>query len=219
MSTALRTESNGLSGAISFNNIDNVKLTSSGPELLGVPLAPTAAANTNTTQVATTAFVGTAVGNALASGGAQPSNATPLMDAVGTPGNSVQYARGDHVHPQFTTPGNSIPASGTANGAAGTSTSFSRADHAHPTGPNSVSSSGYVTLPGGLMMQWGFGTFSPSGSAIIFPTSFPSACYSVMATPASTSGTETCAVSGQNQSGFTGRSTNGVGCFWMALGR
>jgi hypothetical protein len=219
MSTQLRTESDGLSGAISFNNVDNVKLTNTGPELKGVPLVPTAAANTNTTQAASTAFVTAAIATAVTSGGVQPSNATPVVDGAGTPGNSVQYSRGDHVHPKFTNASNSTPASGTVSGSAGSSTDFSRADHAHPTGPNSISSSGYVTLPGGLMMQWGFGTFASGGSAIVFPTSFPSAIYSVMATPASTSGAETCAVSGQTTSGFTGRSTNGVGCFWMALGK
>jgi len=219
MTTAFRTEEDNQSGAISFKNTDNIKLTNTGPELLGTPLAPTAAANTNTKQVATTAFVTTAIATAVSSGGPQPSNATPLMDAAGTPGNSTQYARGDHVHPKFTSASNSTPPASTVSGAPGVSTDFARADHAHPNGPNSISSSGYVTLPGGLMMQWGFGTFSPSGSAIIFPTAFPSACYSVMATPGSTSGTETCAVTGLGTSGFTGRSTNGVGCFWMALGR
>ena len=37
------------------------------PELTGTPTAPTATAGTNTTQIATTAFVGTAVSNALSS--------------------------------------------------------------------------------------------------------------------------------------------------------
>jgi hypothetical protein len=40
-------------------------LTLSSPALTGTPTAPTAAANTNTTQVATTAFVTTAIGNVI----------------------------------------------------------------------------------------------------------------------------------------------------------
>ena len=40
----------------------------SSPTLTGVPVAPTANAGTNTTQIATTAFVGTAISNALPSG-------------------------------------------------------------------------------------------------------------------------------------------------------
>jgi len=40
-------------------------LTLSSPALTGTPTAPTAAANTNTTQVATTAFVSTAVSNLI----------------------------------------------------------------------------------------------------------------------------------------------------------
>jgi len=98
MSTALRTNADGLAGAISFTNIDNVKLTNTGPELLGTPLVPTAAANTNTKQAASTAFVTAAIATAVSSGGPQPSNATPAMDAAGTPGVSTNYSRGDHVH-------------------------------------------------------------------------------------------------------------------------
>jgi hypothetical protein len=218
MSTALRTETNGQSGAVSFNNIDNVKLTNAGPELLGVPLAPTAAANTNTTQLATTAFVTAAV--AAAASGVQPSNVPPLADGVAAIiGTALAYARSDHVHPQFTKAGTSVPPALTASGSVGSSTDFARADHTHPAGAQSLGSTGYATMPGGLILQWGFGTFSSSGSAIQFLINFPSAVYIVMATPASASGSETCAVSGQNTSGFTGRSTNNVGCFWMALGK
>ena len=102
MTTSFRTEEDGLSGAVAFSNIDNITLKTTGPELLGVPKAPTAVANTNTTQIATTEFVGVAVANAVATGGVQPSNASPMPDGVAVAGTSLLYSRGDHVHPDST---------------------------------------------------------------------------------------------------------------------
>jgi hypothetical protein len=57
------------------------------PTFTGTPAAPTPGANTNTTQLATTAFV---VG--------QAGTATPAMDSVAAVGTSLLYARQDHVH-------------------------------------------------------------------------------------------------------------------------
>lgn len=62
------------------------------PSLTGTPLSTTAAADTNTTQIATTAFV---VG--------QAGSATPLVDGTAAVGTSLRYARQDHVHPTDTT--------------------------------------------------------------------------------------------------------------------
>jgi hypothetical protein len=57
----------------------------------GTVQAPTAAANTNTTQIATTAFV---VG--------QAGTSTPNMDGTAAVGTSLLYARQDHTHPTDT---------------------------------------------------------------------------------------------------------------------
>ena len=57
------------------------------PALTGTPTSTTAAADTNTTQVATTAYV---VGQASA--------ATPVMNGTAAVGTSLKYARADHVH-------------------------------------------------------------------------------------------------------------------------
>lgn len=62
------------------------------PTFTGTPAAPTAAVDTNTTQMATTAFVL-----------AQAASATPLVDGTAAVGTSTRYARGDHVHPTDTT--------------------------------------------------------------------------------------------------------------------
>jgi len=62
------------------------------PTLTGTPLTPTAAVDTNTTQIASTAFVL-----------AQAASATPIVDGTPTVGTSTRYARGDHIHPTDTT--------------------------------------------------------------------------------------------------------------------
>jgi hypothetical protein len=151
-----------------FTNLNTDKLETStaastyaplaNPTLTGTPVAPTAAANTNTTQLATTAFV---IG--------QASSTTPVINGTAAVGTSLKYARADHVHgsdtskadlasPTFTgTPaaptaaantnttqlattafvlgqGNSTAGTIAMNGtqAAGTSNLYARADHVHP---------------------------------------------------------------------------------------
>jgi hypothetical protein len=83
------------------------------PTFTGVPAAPTAAPSTNTTQLATTAFVATAVGAVPAP--PAPATATPLTDTgTGAVGTSVKYAREDHVHPASAGGGASVTISDTA---------------------------------------------------------------------------------------------------------
>ncbi|CAK0766185.1 hypothetical protein CCP3SC15_330026 [Gammaproteobacteria bacterium] len=98
------------------------------PALTGTPTAPTAAVDTNTTQLATTAYVvgqgygklasPTFTGTPAAPTAAvdtnttqlattafvlaQSSAVTPAMDGTGTIGTSTRYARADHIHPTDT---------------------------------------------------------------------------------------------------------------------
>ena len=58
------------------------------PVLTGIPYAPTAAADDNSAQIATTAFVD-----------GQAGTTTPAADGTGAAGTSLRYAREDHVHP------------------------------------------------------------------------------------------------------------------------
>jgi hypothetical protein len=71
---------------------DTTRAPLAAPTFTGVPAAPTAAVDTNTTQLATTAYVV-----------AQASAATPLVDGTAAVGTSLRYARADHVHPTDTT--------------------------------------------------------------------------------------------------------------------
>jgi len=61
------------------------------PQFVGVPIAPTAAQDTNTNQLATTAFML-----------AQASGISPAMNGSAAAGVSLRYARADHVHPSDT---------------------------------------------------------------------------------------------------------------------
>lgn len=100
--------------AATMTGTGTTAVLSASPTLTGVPTAPTASANTNTTQVATTAFVA-----------GQAATSAPIVDGTATIGTSLLYARQDHVHPTDTsraplaspaltgTPTASTPATGT----------------------------------------------------------------------------------------------------------
>ena len=66
---------------------DALKAALASPEFSGTPTAPTAAAGTNTTQVATTAFVGTAVSALVASAPAALDTLNELAAALGSDAN------------------------------------------------------------------------------------------------------------------------------------
>lgn len=70
---------------------DTSRAPLASPALTGTPTAPTAAADTNSTQLATTAYV---VG--------QASSTNPVVNGTAAPGTSLKYARQDHVHPTDT---------------------------------------------------------------------------------------------------------------------
>lgn len=67
------------------------KADKASPTFTGTPAAPTAAADTNTTQVATTAFV---LG--------QAGSTNPVMNGTVAVGTATRFARADHVHPTDT---------------------------------------------------------------------------------------------------------------------
>lgn len=74
------------------------------PALTGTPTAPTAAAGTNNTQIATMAALATALAGVSSSGGTSVAagTTTPVMDGTATVGTLTAYARADHVHPSDT---------------------------------------------------------------------------------------------------------------------
>lgn len=70
------------------------------PALTGTPTAPTASQGTNTTQLATTAFVQAEIAADMA---ANLAAASPLMDGTAAVGVATKMAREDHRHPTDTT--------------------------------------------------------------------------------------------------------------------
>jgi hypothetical protein len=86
----IRTLLDDADAATARNTLGAAPLAS--PGLTGTPTAPTAAVGTNTTQLATTAFV---IG--------QAGTAAPKMDSAADVGTATRFAREDHVHPTDTT--------------------------------------------------------------------------------------------------------------------
>ena len=74
---------------------DTTRAPLASPAFTGTPTAPTATLGTNTTQLATTAFVAAAVPVVTTS--------TPLINGTATIGSSGKWADGAHVHPTDTT--------------------------------------------------------------------------------------------------------------------
>lgn len=75
----------------------------SSPALSGTPTAPTAAVGTNTTQIATTAFVNAEIANDVVR---NDTAGTITMNGTQAAGTSAQIARADHVHPSDTSKAN-----------------------------------------------------------------------------------------------------------------
>jgi hypothetical protein len=150
------------------------KADTTSPTFTGTPIAPTATAGNNSTQIATTAYVATAVGTP-GTMAAQNANAVAITGgtvAATFTGNLTGNTAG--VHTGAVT-GN---VTGTVSGNAGTvtngvyTTDFTK----------SLSSSGYQKLPGGLIIQWGTNT-APTDStsaAINYPIAFTTAVFSIV---------------------------------------
>lgn len=117
---------NGGTGVTTSTGTGNVVLSAS-PTLSGTPLSTTAAADTSTTQIATTAFV---VG--------QAGSATPAALGTATVGTSLRYARQDHVHAM---PTHSQVGAPTADVAWG---SFKITNLADPTSAQDAATKNYV---------------------------------------------------------------------------
>jgi hypothetical protein len=80
------TVANGGTGVTLSTGSTSVVLSSS-PTLTGIPLSTTAATDTNTTQIATTAYI---IG--------QAGSLDPIVNGTAGVGTSLRYSRQDHVH-------------------------------------------------------------------------------------------------------------------------
>ena len=126
------------------------------PALGGTPTAPTAAVETNTTQVASTAFVL-----------AQAASATPAALGTAAAGSATRYARADHVHTDV------LPATTTATTAAALTSSTLVATTAFATGADAV------LCPAGVVSPYA-GSSAPSGWLMCFGQAVNRTTYAVL---------------------------------------
>ncbi|MCC4747873.1 phage tail protein, partial [Escherichia coli] len=173
-----------------INNALALKAPLSSPALTGTPTAPTAAQSVNNTQIATTAFVKSAIAamvgsapaaldtlNELAAAlGNDPNFATTMLNALAGKqplDNTLTNLSGKDVTGLLTYLGlGELSLAGTASGVIGLN--------------------GYVTIPliisgsrRTLIIQWGQARFGGSGGEDAgylndFPFAFPSACYGMI---------------------------------------
>jgi hypothetical protein len=179
------------------------KADSNSPTLTGTPLAPTAAAGTNTTQIATTAFVATertatttftnktiSVDDNTISGVAASSfvlsNASGNLDGSASqkaiPSGAVVGTTDSQTLTNKTVALGSNTVSGTKSefNTSVTDTDFSFLNDF--TGSNqSLTTDGYQKLPGGLIIQWGYVPDTGTTMSVTFPIAFTTACVGISA--------------------------------------
>lgn len=168
-----------IAGTETLTNKTLTSPTISSPSITGVPTAPTASSGTNTTQLATTAFVSTAVSTATgALGNMSTQNKTSVdieggtIDATPIGASTASTVRGTTVTATSGFVGNLTGSvTGNVSGNAGTVTNGVYTTNF--TGSNqSLGTSGYQKLPGGLIIQWGKVSFSSGLASVTFPVAF-----------------------------------------------
>lgn len=84
-------------------------------------------------------------------------------------------------------------------------------------GASSLAGSGYVTFPGGLIMQWGVTSVSGSGT-VTYPLAFPNAVFIVQITPENNSRTYNYTTPTVSNFIAVASSSGGGNFAWLALG-
>lgn len=114
-----------------------------------------------------------------------------------------------------------LPTVPIANGGTGQTTA-ANAFAAIAIAASSIANPGYIQFQNGLILQWGTQVFSGQNTvAVTFPIAFPSAVFSIIATPIMVAGgSQTCGVQGQSTTGFNLNvgSITSNSQFWFAVG-
>lgn len=153
------------------------KANSLSPTLTGTPLAPTATSGTNTTQIATTAFVTTA-DNAIT---AAYEAADDAIEARTISAGNGLTGGGDLSSSRTLTLGTPSAINATSTNAV-TATSHTHAldisgEFTGSGVQDFTGSSGYQVFPGGLIIQWGEVSITGYATAnLTFAKVFPNAC-------------------------------------------
>ncbi|WP_439670484.1 phage tail protein [Escherichia coli] len=175
-----------------INNALALKAPLSSPALTGTPTAPTAAQSVNNTQIATTAFVKSAIAAMV---GSAPAALDTLNELAAALGNDPNFATTMLNALAGKQPLDNTLTNLSGKDVAGLLTYLGLGEAAKRdvgTGDNqipdmgsfmlSVSSVGYQKLPSGLILQWGsIGTTDiPKDLVTHFPIAFPNRCLRVL---------------------------------------
>jgi hypothetical protein len=230
--TEINTEFNNISVAIA------TKADLVSPTFTGTPAAPTASAGTSSTQIATTAYADAAIvaertATATLTNKSLTSptlTGTPVAPTAAVNTNDTQVATTAYVVAQIA---DDAPTK-TGTGASGTwginvtGNSGTVTNGVYTTnftgGNQSLGTSGYQKLPGGLIMQWG-NTGALSGGqnlTVTYPIAFPNAVLNVQTTViVSTDTNEIVFVYNVSTSTFVAANSNPgalAGVYWLAIG-
>ncbi len=145
-----------------INNALALKAPLSSPALTGTPTAPTAAQSVNNTQIATTAFVKSAIAGMV---GSAPAALDTLNELAAALGNDPNFA---------TTMLNALAGKQPLDN---TLTNLSGKDVAGlltylGLGERLLEADGYFELPGGLLLQWGHGEANTISATVQFKKPF-----------------------------------------------
>lgn len=145
-----------------INNALALKAPLSSPALTGTPTAPTAAQSVNNTQIATTAFVKSAIAGMV---GSAPAALDTLNELAAALGNDPNFA---------TTMLNALAGKQPLDN---TLTNLSGKDVAGLLtylgfGERLLEADGYFELPGGLLLQWGHGSVHATNATVSFKKPF-----------------------------------------------
>ncbi|CAM6353833.1 phage tail protein [Escherichia coli] len=219
-----------------INNALALKAPLSSPALTGTPTAPTAAQSVNNTQIATTAFVKSAIAAMV---GSAPAALDTLNELAAALGNDPNFATTMLNALAGKQPLDNTLTNLSGKDVAGLLTYLGLGEAAKRnvgTGANqipdmgsftlSVSGTGYQKLPSGLILQWGsINTPSIAQDVVThFPIAFPNRCLRVLVsqdyTPDSGAvGYIACAGFSSDPVKFISRAgTPGLGASFLALG-
>ncbi|HAZ4257746.1 TPA: phage tail protein [Escherichia coli] len=219
-----------------INNALALKAPLSSPALTGTPTAPTAAQSVNNTQIATTAFVKSAIAAMV---GSAPAALDTLNELAAALGNDPNFATTMLNALAGKQPLDNTLANLSGKDVAGLLTYLGLGEAAKRnvgTGTNqipdmgsftlSVSGTGYQKLPSGFILQWGsIGAPGIAQDVVThFPIAFPNRCLRVLVsqdyTPDSGAvGYIACAGFSTDPVKFISRaSTPGLGASFLALG-
>jgi hypothetical protein len=191
--TEIDNEFNAIASAISS------KADTASPTFTGTPAAPTATSGSNTTQIATTAYVKGEVDTAVAAIDADAvqtlTNKTIDLGDNTVTGTLAEFNTAVSDANLASLAGSETLTNKTialgSNTVSGTKSQFNTAvtdtDFAFTndfTGSNqSLGTNGYQKLPGGLIIQWGEVSVSPDGTATVtWNTAYPTACLQAVCT-------------------------------------